>query len=116
MGTPRTVPFLLATVFAGVPCLCLAQEAGFEPTVGWQNQRTVALQTPGKTMTALGLLARNHDMGRRNKGVDIRLTRDVTIRDGRATLFEARSEDFPLAKFSGAVDGKGIHFVMSWPP
>lgn len=117
MVAPRTFAFLLATVSAGVPCRCFAQEMGFEPAAGWQNQRTVALLAPGKSMSGLRLLARNHDMGQRDRGgADIRLTRDVTIRDGRALLFEAHSEDFPLAKFSGALDGKGLHLIMSWPP
>lgn len=121
MVAPRTVAFLLAAVSAGVPCQCFAQDAGFEPAAGWQNQRTVALVAPGKAMAGLRLLDRNHDMGRQtggpdSGGADIRLTRDVTIRGGRALLFEARSDDFPLAKFSGAVDGKGLHLIMSWPP
>lgn len=110
---PRTVPFLLAAVFAGVPSTCPAQESA----PGWQDQRTIALQAPGRSMTGLRLLSRNHDIGdQRNEGNALRLTRDVTIREGRAMLFEARSDDFPLAKFSGAVDGKGIHLIMAWPP
>ena|GEM_PF-5765550 len=110
--TPRTVPFLLAAVFAGVPSPCPAQDSA----PGWQDQRTIALQAPGRSMTGLRLLSRNHDTGRRDSGAELRLTRDVTLREGRAMLFEARSDDFPLAKFSGALDGKGIHLMMTWPP
>ncbi len=87
MRADRALSLLLAAVFAGFP-----------------------------TMSMLRLLDRNHDVGRRETGDEVRLGHDVTIREGRAYLFTARSDDFPLAQFSGAVDGKGLHLIMSWPP
>lgn len=111
MRAHRTLPFLLAAMSAGWASSCLAQE-----TAGWQDQRTVALQSPGRSMSMLRLLDRNHDMGRRDTGQELRLGHGVTIREGRAYLFTARSDDFPIARLSGAVDGKGLHLIVSWPP
>jgi len=110
MRAHRTLPFLLTAAFAGVPAAASAQMAG------WQDQRTIALQSPGRSMPMLRQLARNHDAGSREPGAELRLGRDVTLRDGRAYLFQTQSEGFPEAKFTGVVDGKGFHLVMSWPP
>jgi hypothetical protein len=111
MRADRALSLLLAAVFAGFSTAAYCQDA-----MGWQDQRTVALQSPGRSMSMLRLLDRNHDVGRRETGDEVRLGHDVTIREGRAYLFTARSDDFPLAQFSGAVDGKGLHLIMSWPP
>jgi hypothetical protein len=111
MRADRALPFFLAAVFAGFSGAAHCQEA-----MGWQDQRTVALQSPGRSMSMLRLLDRNHDMGRRESGGEFRLGRDVTIREGRAYLFTARSDDFPIARLSGAVDGKGLRLIVSWPP
>ncbi|HVT23977.1 MAG TPA: hypothetical protein VHD95_05065 [Rhizomicrobium sp.] len=111
MRADRALPLLLAAVFAGFPTAACCQE-----TAGWQDQRTVALQSPGRSMSMLRLLDRNHDVGRRETGDEVRLGHDVTIREGRAYLFTARSDDFPIARLSGAVDGKGLHLIVSWPP
>lgn len=106
----RTLPFLFA-VFAGWAGACLAEEAP-----GWQDQRTVLLQSPGRSMPMTRLLVRNRDRARMENGEEIRLGPSLTIRQGRAYLFTARSEDFPPAQLSGAVDGKGLRLILSWPP
>ncbi len=111
MRAHRTLPLLLAAVFAGVSSAAYCQEA-----MGWQDQRTVALQSPGRSMSMLRLLDRNHDLGRRETGAELRLGHGVTIREGRAYLFTARSDDFPIARLSGTVDGKGLRLIVSWPP
>lgn len=113
MRAHRTLSMALAAVFAGLTSAAVAQE---DEPMGWQDQRTVALQSPGRSMSMLRLLDRNHDMGRRENDSVVRLGHDVTVREGRAYLFRARSDDFPIAQFAGAVDGKGIHLIMSWPP
>jgi hypothetical protein len=111
MRAHRTLPLLLAAVFAGFSTAAWCQDAA-----GWQDQRTVALQSPGRSMSMLRLLDRNHDMGRHETGRELRLGHGVTIREGRAYLFTARSDDFPIARLSGAVDGKGLRLIVSWPP
>lgn len=111
MRAHRTLPLLLAAVFAGVSSAAYCQEA-----MGWQDQRTVALQSPGRSMSMLRLLDRNHDLGRRETGEELSLGHGITIREGRAYLFTARSDDFPIARLSGAVDGKGLRLIVSWPP
>jgi len=112
MRAHRTLPgFIVAAALAGIPATARAQAAS-----GWQDQRTIALQSPGHSMSMLRQLDRNHDEGFRPAGNELRLGHGVTVRDGKAYLFQARSDDFPLAKFSGMVDGKGFHLVMSWPP
>jgi hypothetical protein len=105
------LPLLLTAVFAGSFDAAHGQEA-----MGWQDQRTTSLQSPGRSMPMLRLLSRNHDMGRHETGSEVRLGRDVTIRQGRAYLFTARSDDFPIARLSGAVDSKGLRLIVSWPP
>jgi hypothetical protein len=110
MRAHRTLPFFLATAFAGVSTAGLAQAPG------WQDQRTIALQSPGHSMPLLRQLARNHDAGFRSSGAELKLGHNVTLRDGRAYLFQTRSEEFPQAKFTGMVDGHGFHLTMSWPP
>lgn len=40
----------------------------------------------------------------------------LQIRHGRATLFRYRPEALPGADAALAVDGKGIHLVLSFPP
>jgi hypothetical protein len=114
MRAHRTLPLLIATVFAGFPSVAHCQDD--RAAMGWQDQRYLALQAPGRSMSMLRLLDRNHDMGRQETGSAVRLTSGVTIREGRAYLFRTRSDDFPIAQFSGAVDGKGFHLIMSWPP
>jgi hypothetical protein len=111
MRADRALSLLLAAVFAGFSGSACCQEA-----MGWQDQRTVALQSPGRSLSMLRLLDRNHDMGRRETGDELRLGHDVTIRQGRAYLFTATSDDFPIARLSGAVDGKGLRLIVSWPP
>ncbi len=111
MRADRALPLLLAAVFAGFSTAAYCQDA-----LGWQDQRTEALQSPGRSMSMLRLLDRNHDMGRSETGDELRLGHGVTIREGRAYLFTARSGDFPIARLSGAVDGKGLHLIVSWPP
>ncbi len=114
MRAHRALPLLFATAFAGVPgtAHCQADQA-----MGWQDQRYLALQAPGRSMSMLRQLDRNHDIGRHESGAEVRLgSTGVTIREGRAYLFRARSDDFPIAQFAGAMDGKGFHLIMSWPP
>jgi len=113
MRAHRTLPFLLVASFAGVPGVAYCQA---DPAMGWQDQRYLALQAPGHSMSMLRQLDRNHDIGRSETGDNVRLGSSVTIREGRAYLFRGRSEDFPIAQFAGAVDGKGFHLIMSWPP
>jgi hypothetical protein len=115
----RTLPLLLAAVCAGYSGAAQGQAmpepAMAQPAMGWQDQRYIALQRPGHTVSILRQLARDHDAGRGETGAEVRV-HGVTVRDGRAFLFHARSDDFPLARFGGAVDGQGIHLIMSWPP
>ena len=40
----------------------------------------------------------------------------LDIRHGRATLFRYRPEALPGADATVALDGKGIHLVLSFPP
>jgi hypothetical protein len=110
MRAHRTLPvFPVAALLAGVSSAAWAQ-------AGWQDQRTIALQSPGHSMSMLRQLDRNHDEGFRTSGNELQLGHGVTVRNGKAYLFQAQSDDFPLARFSGMVDGKGFHLVMSWPP
>lgn len=115
MRAHQTLQLLLATALAGFAGAANAQSAG-DQAMGWQDQRYTAIQAPGRSMSMLRVLDRNHDMGRRETGAEVRLGSGVTIREGRAYLFRARSDDFPIAQFAGAVDGKGFHLIMSWPP
>jgi hypothetical protein len=113
MRAHRTL-LLLVAAFAGFASVAEAQSN--DQAMGWQDQRTLALQAPGRSMSMLRLLDRNHDIGRRENGAELRLGHGVTIREGGAYLFRTRSDDFPIAQFAGAVDGKGFHLIMSWPP
>ncbi len=117
MRAHRALPLLLsAAAFVGAAGVAHAQYMG-DQAMGWQDQRYTALQARGRSMSMLGVLDRNHDIGRREAGDEVRLgSSGVTIREGRAYLFRTRSDDFPIAQFSGAVDGKGFHLIMSWPP
>jgi len=102
--------FLLAAALTGLSGAAQGQ------AMGWQDQRYAAPHIPGRYESVLQQLAREHDIGRREEAPGVRLIGEVTIRDGRAYLFHARSDDFPLTQFSGAVDGQGVHLIMSWPP
>jgi hypothetical protein len=113
MRAQRALLLILAAICACAANAALAQQD--EPT-GWQNQRTVALQSPGRSMSMLRLLDRNHDMGRHEDDAVVRLSHGLTIRQGRAYLFRGRSDDFPVAQFAATLDGKGVHLIMSWPP
>lgn len=112
MRAHRTLPLFLffAAVLAGIPAAALG-----EP-IGWQDQRMAAFQLPGRSMPMLRLLSRNHDAGRGDSEDVFRLGRDITVRSGRAYLFQSRSEGFPEARMSGTLDGKGFHLILSWPP
>jgi hypothetical protein len=110
MRAQRRLLFLFA---AAVSVLSGAAQG---QAIGWQDQRYAVPRIPGRSNPVFQQLALEHDMGRHEEAPGVRLPGNVTIRDGRAYLFHARSDDFPLTQFSGAVDGHGVHLIMSWPP